>query len=193
MLAQIGRKVADAERPRRGRDWRTLLDRCAGLPDVELIVVVGDRELQQRIVDQRRRRQGRKAMNQRGQGDALGRQDRGPFALPLAQRDQVLNGFTLRRIELQAMAQHLFGRLVLIGSLQRARALIERGGLVRHCRSGHGAQACQGSRPFGERKPHAAEPLVNAAQVDVRRHEVRIECDRLLQTLPCWFELLGIG
>jgi hypothetical protein len=103
--------------------------------------------------------------------------------LPLPQRDEVLHRLALARVELEAVPQHLLGRFVLVGGLERAGALVQRGRLVGDRGAGHLGHARERGRPLREREPDVSHSLVDAPEVDVRGHEIGVQRDGPLEAL----------
>ena len=94
----------------------------------------------------------------------------------------MLDDLPLLAVEFQALPQHVLGGFILVDGFERPRALVEGRRLVRDRRAVDGGHFGQGGRPLDDGQADLAEPLVDAPKVDVRRHEFRIERDRVFKT-----------
>ena len=104
-----------------------------------------------------------------------------PLALPLPQRDPVLDDFALRRVDLERLLERVLRGTVFVGPLQDAPELLQRHELVLDGIAVDGGQAIDQRDPLAHGKPELARVFQETAEVDVRRVEIRLEPDALAQ------------
>jgi hypothetical protein len=179
MAAQVGGYVADAQLVRftaiaRGARAHARSLRVAdGLP----AVLEGRRELKQRVVREGGGRQRRDARCQPGPLDvAPFRHDR-PFALPLAQRDPVLDDFGLVGIDVEGLAERVFGRGIVVRRLEDAADLLQGHGLVVDGIAVDRRQDVDEPHPFAHRAFALALGVEQRAEIDIGRIEIGLQPD----------------
>ena len=104
-----------------------------------------------------------------------------PLALPLAQRDPVLDGLRLARREIDGLAQRILGRRVGMVEFQHPPQLVQRHHLVAQCRTIEGGKPIDEGEPRAHRRPGLTEILQRATEIDIGGVELRIYPQRVAQ------------
>ena len=105
---------------------------------------------------------------------------------------RVLHDLSLMAVDLQALAQQVLGGFILVSCFQRTGALIQSGRLVSDGGAVYRFHSGQSGRPLHDGQADISLPFVHAAEVDVGRHEIRIQGDRAGQTVAGRIEVTSI-
>ena len=184
VLPQIGRQVADAQRlgalaVRHGPVSGGEESGIGG--DLLLVVTVRIGHLQQRVIGIGRYGKRGNRPHQRGPGHIVPRRHHRPFALPLPEREVVLDDVMLVRVDLQTLPQGVFGMLVDAAALENAANLLECHDLVADRGAGDAGQPPDDRIPLKIGLVDRALAFEQGSQIDIRRDEIGIEGNRLFQ------------
>ncbi len=194
VVAQVRGQIADAQAGRR-LPRSPMVAHDVGGGDRHFLLVVAPRQgqMQHRIVGMHRRRQRREIGGQQLARLLVPGHDHRPFAQALAGGQIVLQRLALLAVQFDALPQHQFGGLVPVAQFEHAGGLVERRHLVQHRRGVELSHAAQHLVPLAERQVGRAQPLIEAAEIDMGGHEVGLDGDGPVQVGPRPVDIVHIG